>query len=166
MWIAEATATGPGVIGMRGKLHDPSAQPHPQTFRCFLVALQFLLASEHAVRQGVVMVVDAEGIGWDNFSLDAERSYMEGMTGLPWQYPGEAAAAAPAPCPGDRGTPRGAGDAAAADRPRAALQPRLQTGGSTRPAPRDAARPSAPPSSRSLPSLPPQPSSRSTPPCS
>lgn len=70
------------MLGFRGKFHDASVCPSVMV-RLVAVLVQVLLSSEHAVENGFCFVMDAEGIGWNNFSLDAERIYMTLFTSLP-----------------------------------------------------------------------------------
>lgn len=82
VWIADAGPGRPAVLGFRGKFHDASICPSVMV-RLVAVLVQVLLTSEHAVENGFCFVMDAEGIGWNNFSLDAERIYMTLFTSLP-----------------------------------------------------------------------------------
>ncbi|KAA0175740.1 hypothetical protein FNF27_02826 [Cafeteria roenbergensis] len=82
VWIADARPGHPAVLGFRGKFHDASVCPSVMV-RLVAVLVQVLLSSEHAVENGFCFVMDAEGIGWNNFSLDAERIYMSLFTSLP-----------------------------------------------------------------------------------
>ena len=92
VWIADARPGHPAVLGFRGKFHDASVCPSVMV-RLVAVLVQVLLSSEHAVENGFCFVMDAEGIGWNNFSLDAERIYMSLFTSLPVRLTRESAPA-------------------------------------------------------------------------